>query len=59
MESVQTGRCIREMQAQLGRLPEWFEYFGAVCRTHEGQNLPFLVRTIMDLFVEYSIAYRG
>jgi len=23
VESMQTGRCIREMKAQFGRLPEW------------------------------------
>ena len=38
MESIQTGRVIREMNAQLGRLPEWFEYFGAVVRTYEGET---------------------
>ena len=27
---------------QLGRLPEWFEYFAAVIRTHEGTVPPFL-----------------
>ena len=26
MEVAQTGRAVREMKAQLGRLPEWFEY---------------------------------
>eukprot|EP00475_Leptophrys_vorax_P040615 TRINITY_DN7559_c0_g1_i2.p1 TRINITY_DN7559_c0_g1~~TRINITY_DN7559_c0_g1_i2.p1 ORF type:complete len:506 (-),score=144.75 TRINITY_DN7559_c0_g1_i2:39-1556(-) len=41
MESLQTGRPIREMKAQLGRLPEWFEYFGALARTFEGTVPPF------------------
>jgi phenylacetaldehyde dehydrogenase len=27
---------------QLARLPEWFEYFGALIRTHEGTCPPFL-----------------
>lgn len=27
---------------QLGRLPEWFEYFAALIRTHEGTVPPFL-----------------
>ena len=40
-ESMQTGRAIREMNAQLGRLPEWLEYFAAVIRTHEGTVPPF------------------
>ena len=42
MEVVQTGRAVREMKAQLGRLPEWFEYFAALIRTHEGTCPPFL-----------------
>ncbi len=30
------------MNAQLARLPEWFEYFSALIRTHEGTVPPFL-----------------
>lgn len=30
LESLQTGRALREMRAQLARLPKWLEYF-AVC----------------------------
>jgi acyl-CoA reductase-like NAD-dependent aldehyde dehydrogenase len=30
------------MNAQLARLPEWFEYFGSLIRTHEGTVPPFL-----------------
>jgi acyl-CoA reductase-like NAD-dependent aldehyde dehydrogenase len=30
------------MKAQLGRLPEWFDYFAAVIRTQEGTCPPFL-----------------
>jgi acyl-CoA reductase-like NAD-dependent aldehyde dehydrogenase len=41
LEVVQTGRAVREMKAQLGRLPEWFEYFSALIRTHEGSVPPF------------------
>jgi acyl-CoA reductase-like NAD-dependent aldehyde dehydrogenase len=41
LEVSQTGRAVREMKAQLGRLPEWFEYFGALIRTHEGTVPPF------------------
>jgi len=29
------------MKAQLARLPEWFEYFAALIRTHEGTVPPF------------------
>lgn len=41
MEVEQTGRAVREMKAQLARLPEWFEYFSALIRTHEGTVPPF------------------
>jgi acyl-CoA reductase-like NAD-dependent aldehyde dehydrogenase len=41
LEVAQTGRAIKEMRAQLGRLPEWFEYFSALIRTHEGTVPPF------------------
>ncbi|KAH7105477.1 aldehyde dehydrogenase [Auriculariales sp. MPI-PUGE-AT-0066] len=33
MESLQTGRTIREMKTQLGRLPEWLHYYAALLRT--------------------------
>jgi phenylacetaldehyde dehydrogenase len=36
LESLQIGRTLREMRAQLRRLPEWLEYFGAVAQTAEG-----------------------
>ncbi|KAG0149929.1 hypothetical protein CROQUDRAFT_668839 [Cronartium quercuum f. sp. fusiforme G11] len=35
LESLQTGRPIREMKTQLTRLPEWFDYFAALARTQE------------------------
>ena len=40
-EVDQTGRAYREMSAQLARLPEWYEYFGALARTHEDTAPPF------------------
>lgn len=40
LESLQTGRPLREMSTQLGRLGEWFEYFGALARTEEGSTQP-------------------
>ncbi len=40
-EVAQTGRPIREMAAQLARLPAWYEYFGAIARTHEDTVPPF------------------
>jgi phenylacetaldehyde dehydrogenase len=41
IEVDQTGRAHREMSAQLARLPEWYEYFGALARTHEDTVPPF------------------
>lgn len=41
MEVLQTGRPLKEMKAQLARLPEWFEYFGSLIRTQEGTVPPF------------------
>ena len=41
IEVDQTGRAYREMSAQLARLPEWYEYFGALARTHEDTVPPF------------------
>ncbi|KAG8861860.1 hypothetical protein FRB91_000104 [Serendipita sp. 411] len=40
MESLQTGRTIREMRAQLGRLPEWLDYYAALLRTQSGFVAP-------------------
>jgi len=37
VETLQTGRCIREYRAQLGRIPEWFEYHAALAQSVEGQ----------------------
>lgn len=36
LETEQIGRPIREMRAQLARLPEWLEFFGAVAQTDRG-----------------------
>ncbi|GLA03286.1 hypothetical protein AnigIFM60653_002904 [Aspergillus niger] len=41
LETRQTGRPIREMRAQLARIPEWLEYFASVVRVHEGRVTPF------------------
>lgn len=41
LESLQIGRTLREMRAQLKRLPEWLEYFGAVAQTAEGASPDF------------------
>lgn len=41
LESMMTGRAIREMKAQLARLPEWYEYFASVLKTLEDSAPPF------------------
>ncbi|OJJ42628.1 hypothetical protein ASPZODRAFT_137233 [Penicilliopsis zonata CBS 506.65] len=41
LEVRQTGRPIREMRAQLSRIPEWLEYFASLARTYEGAVTPF------------------
>ncbi|KIP12800.1 hypothetical protein PHLGIDRAFT_27178 [Phlebiopsis gigantea 11061_1 CR5-6] len=40
LESLQTGRTIKEMNAQLGRLPEWLDYFASVLRTRQDYVAP-------------------
>jgi acyl-CoA reductase-like NAD-dependent aldehyde dehydrogenase len=41
IETLSTGRPIREMRAQLKRVPEWLEYFGALIQGLEGTVPPF------------------
>lgn len=41
LEARVTGRPIREMRAQMGRLPEWLHYFAGIARGLEGRVLPF------------------
>lgn len=38
LESAVTGRPVREMTAQMSRIPEWLEYFGAIACGLEGQS---------------------
>lgn len=40
LESLQTGRAIREMRAQLSRVPEWLDYYAALLRVHSGFVAP-------------------
>src|SRR5258707_3983732 len=37
MESAVTGRAIREMRTQMGRIPEWIEYFAGIVLGLEGE----------------------
>lgn len=41
LDACMTGRPIREMQAQLGRIPEWLRYFAGIARGLEGRVIPF------------------
>lgn len=41
LESVQTGRVLKEMRAQLARLPEWIEHFAGLAQGLEGSVPPF------------------
>ncbi|KAF9226666.1 aldehyde dehydrogenase [Gyrodon lividus] len=40
IETLQTGRAIREMNAQIGRLPDWLRYYSALLRTQQGFMAP-------------------
>ncbi|KAF8842757.1 aldehyde dehydrogenase [Paxillus ammoniavirescens] len=40
IETLQTGRAIREMNAQIGRLPDWLRYYAALLRTQQGFVAP-------------------
>ena len=50
IETRQTGRCLREYMAQLGRVPEWFEYHGsyAAAQGFEGR-LPVVDKDHVNL----------
>jgi acyl-CoA reductase-like NAD-dependent aldehyde dehydrogenase len=41
LETRVTGRPVREMRAQLARLPEWFYHFGGIARGLEGTVNPY------------------
>ena len=40
-ESAVTGRPVREMRAQISRLPEWLHYFGGLAKSLQGDVIPF------------------
>jgi acyl-CoA reductase-like NAD-dependent aldehyde dehydrogenase len=42
-ETLQTGRPIKEMKAQLSRIPEWIDYHASLMRTEQGIIPPFKV----------------
>lgn len=41
MDACMTGRPIREMNAQMARLPEWLRHFAGIARGLEGRVIPF------------------
>jgi acyl-CoA reductase-like NAD-dependent aldehyde dehydrogenase len=41
LDALQTGRPLREMTAQVGRVSEWLRYFAALALTYESSVLPF------------------
>lgn len=41
LESLCVGRPLREMRAQLGRIPEFYRYFASIARTIEDAVTPF------------------
>ncbi|KAJ7248522.1 aldehyde dehydrogenase [Mycena rebaudengoi] len=61
IETAQTGRPIREMKAQLARLPEWIDYFAALLRTNQafvaptqGQLLNYIQRVPLGVVVQIT-----
>ena len=38
LEATVTGRSLREMNAQMGRIPEWLEYFAGIALGLEGES---------------------
>lgn len=49
LESAVTGRPIREMRAQMSRIPEWLDYFAAIGRGLEGES-----NTVQGGFLTYT-----
>jgi len=41
LDAAMTGRPLREMRAQMARLPEWFRHFAGIARGLEGRVIPF------------------
>lgn len=62
METLQTGRPIRELKAQLSRLPDWLSYYAALLRSQEagsiapteGSLLNFIKRQPLGVVVQIS-----
>lgn len=38
LESIVTGRSLKEMRAQMGRIPDWIEYFAGIAVGLEGES---------------------
>jgi len=66
LESMQTGRVIREMKAQLGRLPEWLDYYAALLRTRQdyvaptqGKLLNYVQRVPLGVVAQITVGCRS
>ena len=57
-ETLQTGRPIREMKAQVGRTAEWLEYYAALTQTVEGQ-LPDFGPGFLNYVVREPVGVAG
>jgi acyl-CoA reductase-like NAD-dependent aldehyde dehydrogenase len=57
-ETEQIGRPVREMRAQLARVPEWLEYFGAVAHSSEGR-LPAFGGSHVNLAIRRPVGVAG
>jgi phenylacetaldehyde dehydrogenase len=44
IETRSVGRPVREMRQQVGRVPEWLEFFASVAETHEDRLVPAVGR---------------
>lgn len=58
LETRQVGRTLREMRAQLTRLPEWLEYFAAVAQTFEG-TIPEFGRGHLNVVTREPLGVAG
>lgn len=66
IESLQTGRTLREMNAQLGRIPEWLDYYAALLRTQQsfvaptqGKLLNYVQRVPLGVVAQITVRSNG
>ncbi|OCH92141.1 aldehyde dehydrogenase [Obba rivulosa] len=63
LESMQTGRAIREMKAQMSRLPEWLDYYAGLLRTRQdfiapthGKLLNYVQRVPLGVVAQITVS---